>query len=123
MSKNVKQMNKAELIAYAAEVGREDVNDDMTKREILMLLEEEGLDDVKESVPEAPKKDVPADDGGKKIVKMVKDASYYSYGQFVFSSERRFVLMDSESADRIVEANPGDFKVASTQEVEEYYKS
>ena len=122
MSKSIKQMNKAELIAYAAEVGREDVNDDMTKKEIIMLLEEEGLDEVKESVPEKPKQDVPADNGGKKIVKMVRDANYYSYGPYVFSSENRFVLMDAESADRIVEVNPGEFKIASTKEVEEYYR-
>lgn len=122
MNKSIKQMNKAELIAYAAEVGREDVNDDMTKKEIIMLLEEEGLDEVKESVPEKSKQDVPADNGGKKIVKMVRDASYYSYGPYVFSSENRFVLMDAESADRIVEVNPGEFKIASTKEVEEYYR-
>lgn len=121
MSKSVKQMNKAELIAYAAEVGREDVNDDMTKREILMLLEEEGLDEIQESVPEKPKAEVPADDGDKKIVKMLRNASYYAYGPYVFSSEQRFVLMDSESADRIVEVNPGEFKIASTKEVEEHY--
>lgn len=122
MSKSIKQMNKSELIAYAAEVGREDVDDDMTKKEIIMLLEEDGLDQVEESVPEKPKEDIPADDGGKKIVKMLKDASYYSYGPYVFSSERRYLLMDAETADRIVEVNPGDFRIASTKEVEEYYQ-
>ena len=123
MDKSIKQMNKAELIAYAAEVGREDIDDEMTKREIILALEEDGLDEVKESVPEKEEKNIPADSGDQKIVKMVREASYYSYGPHRFSSEKRFALMDSDSADQIVKNNPGDFEIASTKEVEEYYKS
>lgn len=115
-------MNKAELVAYASEVGREDITDDMTKKEIILSLEEDGLDDVQEAAPVEEKKDVPADSGDEKIVKMVRTASYYSYGRYVFTKDRKFVLMDAESADKIVESNPGDFQIASTKEVEDYYK-
>lgn len=115
-------MNKVDLIAYAAEVGREDINDDMTKREIMLALEEDGLDDVEESTPEEEKKDIPADDGDEKIVKMIRGASYYSYGRYVFTKDRKFVLMNAEAADALVEANPGDFAVATTKELEAYYK-
>ena len=122
MTKNIKQMNKAELISYAAEVGREDLNDDMTKREIIAALEEDGLDDVQEAAPEPEKKDVVADDGNEKIVKMIPDISYYSFGRYVFTKERKFILMDAESAEAIVKANPNEFKIASTKEVEDYYR-
>lgn len=113
-------MNKSELVSYAAEVGREDITDSMTKKEIILALEEDGLDQIVE--PEPEKKIVPADDGDKKIVKMIREASYYSYGKYVFSNDRKFVLMDSESANRITESNPGDFVIATTKEVEDYYK-
>lgn len=122
MSKNIKQMNKPELIAYAAEVGREDLNDDMTKKEIILALEEAGLDSVEESVPEQEKTEVPADNGDKKIVKMNRKANYYSYGRYVFSNERPFVLMDGEMADALVKNSDGDFTIATTKEVEDYYK-
>lgn len=122
MTKSIKKMNKSELIAYASEVGREDITDEMTKKEIILSLEEDGLDNIEESAPEPEKKDVPADSGSEKIVKMIRSANYYSYGRYVFTKDRKFVLMDAESADKIVERNPGDFQIASTKEVEEYYK-
>lgn len=122
MSKNIKQMNKAELVSYAAEVGREDITDSMTKKEIILSLEEDGLDDVDESKPEPEVKSVPADDGDNKIVKMTREVIYYSYGKYIFTKDRKFVLMDSESADQITSSNPGDFVIATTKEVEDYYK-
>lgn len=122
MKKTVKQMNKAELIAYAAEVGREDINEDMTKKEIVLALEEDGLDDVEDSTPEPEKKSVPAATEDKKIVKMIRGASYYAYGSYVFTTDRRFMLMDAEAADAIVKNNPEDFRIATTKEVEDYYR-
>lgn len=123
MTKTIKQMNKAELIAYASEVGREDVDEDMTKREIIATLEEDGLDDVEESTPVEPEKEsIPASDEDKKIIKMIRRAAYYAYGPYVFSTDKPFVLMDSESAEKIIEANPEDFVIASTREVENFYK-
>jgi len=122
MKKTIKQMNKAELVAYAAEVGREDITDEMTKKEIVLALEEDGLDDVEESTPEPERKEVPAASEEKKIVRMVRGSSYYSYGSYVFSKDKPFVLMDAEAADAIVKNNPEDFRIATTKEVEEYYK-
>lgn len=113
-------MNKTELVSYAAEVGREDITEDMTKKEIILALEEDGLDEIVE--PEPEKRVVPADDGDKKIVKMIREASYYSYGKYVFTKDREFVLMDAESADRITKSNPEDFVIATTKEVEDYFK-
>lgn len=122
MTKSINKMNKAELVAYAAEVGREDITEEMTKKEIVLALEEDGLDDVEQSVPEKESKDIPADNGDKKIVKMTRGASYYSYGKYVFTKDRKFVIMDSEHADAIVKSNPEDFAIASTKEVEQFYK-
>ena len=121
MSKSIKQMNKAELVSYAASVGREDITDSMTKKEIVLALEEDGLDDVTAQESEPERKTIPADSGEQKIVKMNGNASYYSYGKYVFTKDRKFVLMDAESADRIVKSNPGDFSIATTKEVEDYY--
>lgn len=123
MTKNIKQMNKSELIGYAAEVGREDINEDMTKREIIASLEEDGLDDVEQSKPvEEDKKDIPASDGDKKVIKMLTKTAYYSYGAYVFTKEQPFVLMDAESADRITEINPDRFALATTREIEAFYQ-
>lgn len=113
-------MNKSELVSYAADVGREDINEDMTKKEILLALEEDGLDEVVESEPKK-KANVPAASDDKEIVRMLRKASYYSYGTYVFTEDRQFVLMDKESAESIVKNNPGDFRVATTKEVEDYY--
>lgn len=115
-------MNKAELISYSMEVGREDITDEMTKREIISALEEDGLDDVQESTPEPDKKDVAADNGAQKIVKMLTNTSYYSYGRYVFTRDQKFVLMDADDADKITEVNPDQFAIASTKEVENYYR-
>lgn len=120
MSKSIKQMNKSELVSYAAEVGREDITDSMTKKEIVLALEEDGLDEIVE--PEPEKKVIPADDGDQKIVKMIREANYYSYGKYIFTKDRRFVLMDSESADQITKNNPEGFSIATTKEVEDYYQ-
>lgn len=122
MTKTITQMNKAELLSYAAEVGRDDLTEEMTKKEIIAALKEDGLDEVEESTPEPEKKDVAADNGDQKIVKMLTHTSYYSYGRYVFTKDRKFVLMDAESADRIVKGNPNQFAIASTKEVENYYK-
>lgn len=116
-------MNKAELIAYAAEVGREDINEDMTKREIIFALEEDGLDDVDQSTPEPEKEEVPAENESQKIVKMVRNSTYYAYGKYVFTKDRKFLLMDAEAADILVKRSPDDFQIATTKEVEDYYKS
>lgn len=122
MTKTIKQMNKSELAAYAAEVGREDITEEMTKKEMISALEEDGLDDVLESTPEPEKKEIPASSDDKKIVYMNREASYYAYGKYIFTKDRRYVLMDAEMADTMVERNPGDFRIATTKEVEDYYK-
>lgn len=113
-------MNKTELIAYAAEVGREDLDETMTKKEILFALQDDGHDEVIE--PETEKQDIPADSGDEKIVKMITDASYYSFGPYVFSKTNRFVIMDAESADQIIRLNPDNFVIANTKEVEDFYR-
>lgn len=120
MTKSIKQMNKSELVSYAAANGREDITESMTKKEILLSLEEDGLDEVVEAEQEK-KNDVPASSDEKQIVRILKKASYYSYGQYVFTTEREFVLMDKESAEMIIKNNPGDFRTATTKEVEDYY--
>lgn len=53
---------------------------------------------------------------------MNREASYYAYGKYIFTKDRRYVLMDAEMADTMVERNPGDFRIATTKEVEDYYK-
>jgi hypothetical protein len=105
----------------------------ITKQELIMLLEEEGVNfDTYRQFSETEKVEVePGPDPrpqaidpsapGIALVKMVRANMSYQVGNYVFSKEHPFVPMPEDHAQRIFDGVQG-FVLATPREVQEFYR-
>ena len=104
-----------------------------TKQEIIMALEEEGVDfntyarfSGAEKVevqpgPDARPQPIDVSNPDVVLVKMVRDNMSYQVGNYVFSKEHPFVPMPTEHAQRLFDSSNG-FILATPREVQEFYR-
>ena len=104
-----------------------------TKQQLIMILEEEGVDfntyakfsgaekvEVEQGPDPRPQPiDVTSDDVV--LVKMVRNNMSYQIGNYVFSQEHPFVPMPMDHAQKIFDSIQG-FVVATPREAQEFYR-
>lgn len=124
--KKIAQMTKNELIALANEY-EVSVDESMSKADIKSALKESDItDDViedskQENRVETGDYESTAETEDEVLVRMLINAASYTYGRYVFTKLDPFAVMDKESAERIVDMNPNEFRKASEKEIREYY--
>jgi hypothetical protein len=114
--------------AFAVEVPTK-----ITKQELILLLEEEGVnydtyqrfsDSEKVEVdpgPDPRPQAIDATSPGVALVKMVRSNMSYQIGNYVFSQEHPFVPMPEDHAQRLFDSIQG-FVLATPREVQEFYR-
>jgi hypothetical protein len=110
-----------------------DLTPKATKQEIILALEEEGVDfntyarfsgaEKVEAEPTPDPRPQPIDVTSPDVVlvKMVRDNMSYQIGNYVFSKEHPFVPMPSDHAQRIFDSIQG-FVLATPREAQEFYR-
>lgn len=123
---------KVKELREIAESFAVDIPQKATKQEIIMVLEEEGVDfntyakfsDAEKIEPEkgiqGRPQQVDIRNPDTVVVKMVRNNMSYQIGDYVFSQEHPFVPMSSDHAQRIFDSIEG-FVLATPREVQEYY--
>lgn len=130
-------LKKAELLRAAEEFGVE-VAEGAKKADIILALDTDGVTwemyqeafpedepEKEEPVNEEPKPvSIPTQEGktasGQVLIKMVRANPTYQIRGYTFTRRHPFVLVDTESANYLIE-NAEGFRVASPREAEEYY--
>ena len=104
-----------------------------TKQQLIMILEEEGVDfntyakfsgaeqvDI-ELGPDPRPQPIDVTSNDVVLVKMVRNNMSYQIGNYVFSHEHPFVPMPSDHAQRIFDSIQG-FVLATPREAQEFYR-
>ena len=118
-------MNKDELILLA-EQNEVDADDSMTKEEIKNALFDSGItDDFLEQQEEQKQEESvstgPAETEDEVLVRMMSKTKWYSYGTYTFTRDNPFEIMKKEDADKIITANPENFRKASEEEIRRFF--
>lgn len=118
-----------ELIDLHTKLGLElpepDSKGKVTKKQLLLSLEQQGVDNRKVKVLES--KEVSeqttsntVSTSGMAVVCMDRPNASFAYGKYKFTQIKKYVLMPEAHADELISENTG-FRKASGEEVRRYY--